>query len=458
MYSLNPDHVPYLNETYQPMNAVFNSDRKRPLLPWVLDGSGLICAVAYIALAWLSLHPEYLSLSIYYGLLGICLFATLVVFIGVDEKGITPMRILFWAACFRLIGLAGDPLWEDDFFRYLWDGYRFYETGSPYGIAPSAFFGGSLIPAQFYSLLTQVNYPDVPTIYGPTLQYSFLLGHLIAPAQVWGLQALYALADMAMIILLLRLASARWVLLYAWSPLVIKELAFTAHPDGLGAMLMLLALYCRQRQLFAVSVSALALSVGAKVFALLMVPFILWRLPSRYWALFVLVLFALYLPFIIQGSSDAAGLLVFARDWQFNSSIYALLRQWFEPQGLKLILSAGFIVIYAGLFWRHHKAISWTMPRGDIVFGVFLLIAPVVNAWYLVWLLPFAVLFPALWSWTFSVTVLLSYSVGINLNSTEVAAFEIPLWVLSLEYGAVFVAVCLDLAFRKKRYKMTNNS
>jgi hypothetical protein len=409
--------------------------------------------VAYIVLAWFSLRPELLSLTIYYGLLGICLFATLLVFIGVDEKTITPTRLLLWAACFRLIGLAGDPLWEDDFFRYLWDGYRFYETGSPYGIAPSMFFGDGNIPAQFYSLLAQINYPDVPTIYGPTLQYSFLLGHLIAPAQVWGLQALYALADMAMILLLLRLASARWVLLYAWSPLVIKELAFTAHPDGLGAMLMLLALYCRQQQQFAVSVTVLALSVGAKVFALLMVPFILWRLAFHYWAVFVSVLFVLYLPFLVHGTSDMAGLIVFARDWQFNSSSYALMREWFEPQALKLILGAVFIVIYAGLFWRHHKENGWKIPRGDIVFGFFLLISPVVNAWYLLWLLPFAVLYPALWSWTFSVTVLLSYSVGINLNSTEVAAFEIPLWILLLEYGAVLVAICIDLM----RYKMKQN-
>lgn len=440
------------------MKTVFNSDQKWCSIVWGLDGSGLVCAVAYIVLAWFSLRPELLSLTIYYGLLGICLLVTLVVFIGVDEKTITPMRILFWAACFRLIGITGDPLWEDDFFRYLWDGYRFFETGSPYGIAPSVFFGSTNIPAEFYSLLAQINYPDVPTIYGPTLQYSFLLGHLIAPAQAVGLQALYAVADMAMIMLLLRLASARWALLYAWSPLVIKELAFTAHPDGLGAMLMVLALYCRQRQQFAMAVSMLALSVGAKVFALLMVPFVLWRLSFRYWALFVLVLFALYFPFLIQRGSDLAGLLVFARDWQFNSSIYALLRQWFDPQSVKLMLGAVFLVIYAGVFWRHHKQASWKMPRGDIVFGVFLLIAPVVNAWYLVWLLPFAVLFPALWSWTFSVTVLLSYSVGINLNSTEVAAFEIPSWILLLEYSAVFAAVCVDLVLRKSRNNMTHNN
>lgn len=433
------------------MNIAFNSGSRHVPLSWQLDGSGLVCAIAYSVLAWFSLQPESLTLSVYYALLGACLIATLIAFQGADEKTITPLKLICWAACFRLIGVFGDPLWEDDFFRYLWDGYRFYETGSPYGLAPSSFFGDATIPAQFYALLAQVNYPDVPTIYGPTLQYTFLLAHLLASSKVWVLQVLYSLTDMAMILLLLRLTNVRWVLLYAWSPLVIKELAFTAHPDVVGAVLMMLALYFRQKNKLAVAASVLALSVGAKVFALLMVPFVLWRLAFRYWCIFGLVLLVLYGPFIWQGGSDMAGLFVFAREWQFNSSVYALLRQWLDPLSVKFILGSAFILVYAALFWQHQKAPTWKIPRGDIIFGLFLLVASVVNAWYLIWLLPFAVLFPALWSWTFSVTVLLSYSIGINLNSTEVAFFEIPLWVIVLEYGAVIIAAGIDLWLKRMR-------
>ncbi len=441
------------------MNTVFDICIKRNRLCWTIDGAGLFCAVGYSVLTWLSLQPEHLSLTTYYSLLALCLLASLVAFYYADEKLLTPARLLIWAACFRMIGVCGDPLWEDDFFRYLWDGYRFYETGTPYGIAPATFFGDSSIPARFYGLLAQVNYPDVPTIYGPTLQYTFLLSHMFAPAQIGVLQVFYALIDMAMILLLLRLTRVRWVLLYAWSPLVIKEIAFTAHPDGFAAMLMMLALYCRQQQWLVAAVSMLAFSVGAKVFALLMVPFILLRLSFCYWILFVLVLFALYAPFLWQGASDMGGLLVFARDWQFNSSAYALLRLYLEPLTVKMILGIGFLGVYAALLWQHVKAVNWTMPRGDIIFGVFLLVAPVVNAWYLLWLLPFAVLFPRLWSWTFSVMVLLSYCVGINLNSTEVAAFEMPLWILILEYSTVFAAVIIDVWFRySRRYSLNSIS
>lgn len=384
-------------------------------------------------------------------MLSICFIATLIAFKGADEQSLSPLKLLLWAVGFRVIGVCGYPLWEDDFFRYMWDGYRFFESGSPYGIAPSAFFGDSTISQAFFNVLAQVNYPDVPTIYGPTLQYTFLLAHIFAPAQVWFLQLLYGLADVVLIVLLLRLVSARWVLLYAWSPLVVKELAFTAHPDGFGAMLMILALYFRQKRFFAVSVIALAMSVGAKIFALLMVPFILWRIAFRYWFLFGLVLLLLYLPFIENGKSDLAGLFVFVREWQFNSSIYIFLRQWLEPEFAKLILGILFIIIYLRIFWQHQKLSNWEIPRGDILFGIFLLIAPVVNAWYLVWLLPFAVLYPRLWSWTFSASVMLSYCIGINLNSTILSPFEMPLWVLFLEYGLVFIALCFDIYIRRQR-------
>lgn len=130
------------------------------------DGAALVCAISYSFLAWFSIQPEFLNLWEFYGLLGVSLCATLAVFAFSGKEGITASRITFWALCFRLIGFLGEPLWEDDFFRYLWDGYRFYETGSPYGIAPSQFFSDSSISDQFRQILARINYPNVPTIYG----------------------------------------------------------------------------------------------------------------------------------------------------------------------------------------------------------------------------------------------------------------------------------------------------
>ncbi|MEZ5528418.1 MAG: hypothetical protein R3E57_00510 [Porticoccaceae bacterium] len=410
--------------------------------PGSVNAIGLGCALLYALLAWYSWHPQQLTPWSFFGLLG-CAFA-LSLIACLRAKQLSAVQVLVWAAVFRLIGCLGQPLLEDDFFRYLWDGYRFAVDGSPYAVPPAVFFGDGSIPQALLNVLGQINYPQVPTIYGPTLEYSFLLGYLVAPAQVWPLQWLYSLVDLALVALLLRMAEPRWVLLYAWSPLVIKELAFTAHPDVLGVFFLMLALHWRQRQWFAGAATALALSVGAKVFALLFVPFVLWRMPLRYWMLFTLVLAALYVPFLLHSGSELAGLQVFLQHWQFNGSLYPLLGRWLDPIAAKMLLG-GILLGFCGiLLLRHCRRRDGQLPRGDLLFGVFFLVAPVVNAWYLIWLLPFAVLNPRCWSWAFSFTVLLSYVIGLNFDLPGLDPVRMPLWASLLEYGAVVLAFGLD--------------
>jgi hypothetical protein len=172
-----------------------------------------------------------------------------------------------------------------------------------------------------------------------------------------------------------------------------------------------------------------------------------------------MLLLLLYGPFLYSGSSDLAGLLVFAQEWQFNSSIYGLISHWLEPLIAKLILAVGFIAAYIWLWIKFVRKPVWILPRGDIIFGLFFLVAPVVNAWYLLWLLPFAVFYPALWSWTFSIVVLLSYAIGINLNSMEYQPFELPLWVYIIEYGAILGAIFVEWWLRfSGRWRVTTFS
>ena len=107
-----------------------------------------------------------------------------------------------FAVLFRLIGFFGGPLYEDDFYRYLWDGYRFWTAGSPYGSAPSQFFGREDLPGNLEEILGGVNNPDIPTIYGPVCQMTFLLAWWIAPGQLWPLKLIYPAADLGLMALL----------------------------------------------------------------------------------------------------------------------------------------------------------------------------------------------------------------------------------------------------------------
>lgn len=363
--------------------------------------------------------------------------------------------ILLWALVFRVIGIWGLPILEDDWYRYLWDGYRFISDGTPYGVAPSAYFASEGLPDRFVEIVGQINNPDLPTIYGPTLQYLFALAYLISPGELWGLKLIMLFADIAVIAILLRLAPITYVLLYAWCPLVIKEIAFTAHPDGIGVCLLLAALFFRSRQFYTAAVITGALAVAAKVFAILLVPWVLWRLPVKYWLIFFASLGLVYLPFIVQGSNDFFSLFVFAQYWEFNAAAYALVNLFLTDSIAKLVLVGVFL---AWLIWYFFASQSpknlgddtFVMPRADWVFALFLFIAPVINAWYWLWVLPFAVIFPSVWAWTASVALMLSYCVGLHIPGSELDAYEMPVVVRIIEFSIIVTAVAFDFYRRKK--------
>ena len=386
--------------------------------------------------------------------------------------------VLFWAVVFRAIAvLSGEPLLEDDHYRYLWDGYQLVEHGTPYGIAPEAFFTSSNISEHFEEVLDNINNPHIATIYGPLCQYLFGLAYLIAPGQVWPLQLMFASLDIGVILLLFKLAPSRQVLLYAWSPLIIKEFAFTAHTDVLAVMLMFAAWYLaskpesQHRPLLLVPI-LLACAVASKVFALLLVPFLL-GLRIRQWLVFGLTLMLLYLPFLIQGGFwSMQGLSAMASVWLFNAPVYLLFMALVDNtniQLLKLALMMIFVLVYLFWLWRdichqhpHHGLIqrlprclktqpNATRLRPGWLYGLFFLAIPALNAWYLIWLLPFAVLRSELWPWVASCSLLLSYATGLHLQDASLQAYQQPGWILLLEFGVIMAALIFDIWRHQRR-------
>ena len=360
-------------------------------------------------------------------------------------------RLLFWAVGFRLCGLIGGPFYEDDFYRYLWDGYRFATAGTPYGAAPEEFFVDPAVPVLFQGVLDGVNYPELPTIYAPVTQFVFLVAYWIKPASVAVLQAILIAVDLAVVALLLRLAPARNVLLYAWCPLVVKEIAFTAHPDGVGVCLLLAAVVLARRRRWWIAAALLGLAVTAKTFALVLAPLILLRARLRHWLLFVATAAAVYLPFVVMGGTDLLSLGVFARDWEFNSAVFGLLKTAVAPAGARVVVGVLFAAFWGWYCLRRARGREGGIPRGDWLFGVLLLLSPVINPWYLLWLLPFAVVSPSVWAWTASAAVLLSYVTGLNIPDYTLQPYEQPVWARGLEFGLIGLALAVDLGARRWR-------
>ena len=417
----------------------------------LVDAAGLWCTLGYAALAWLARQtgepglPEFFLLIVWTGL---PVFGLYFHFQRCDEP--FPLgRLFLWAAAFRICGLIGGPIFEDDFYRYLWDGYRFATTGTPYGVAPEAFFVDLQIPVAFQSILDRINNPELPTIYAPTTQFVFLLGYWLEPGSLVALQSILILFDLATIALLLRLAPARNVLLYAWCPLVVKEIAFTAHPEGIGVCLLLASMVLARAGHWRSTAVILGLACAAKVFALLLAPLVLARARARYWVLFGTTIAALYAPFALTGGTDLESLRTFAREWEFNSAAFGLLTTALQRSDAMVVLGvafAAFWILYAAHYIR--TADKQGIPRGDWIYGVFLGVSPVINPWYLLWLLPFATVVPSAWAWTASAVILLSYVTGLNLNASDLQAYQQPVWVRPLEFGLILMALAWDLTRR----------
>ena len=413
-----------------------------------VDLAGLACLLVYGLLSWITRTSGPPSLHLFLGL-SIC--AAAATFILYDHYRRNPdqklpvNRLIGWSIIFRICGLIGSPFYEDDFYRYLWDAFRFIQDGSPYGLPPEAFFHDMSVPDRFQRILDGINYPELPTIYGPVIQLVFLGGYGLAPGSVTALQALMILFDLMTIGLLLRLAPAPAVLLYAWSPLVIKEIAFTAHPDGVAVFLVLTAVVLVRRDRVYGAAIFLAFAVGAKILALLVVPFILLRARLRIWGIFLGTLALIYFPFVLQGSTDLQTLLVFTREWEFNAALFSLLKPWM-PNATARIVCGLLLAIAIGIYYLvYRRRAHGTIVRGDWIYGGLFALWPVVNSWYLLWLLPFAAIRPSTWAWTASVAVLLSYITGLNLDNMEMHPFAHPDWVRPLEYGLILLALSYDI-------------
>lgn len=406
-----------------------------------LNAAGFVSAVAWIALTIASLQSQPVPVLFLAAVLAVTWAAMAVAWARMNSRGEhhPSRRIWAWAIVFRLAGLLAEPVFEDDHYRFLWDGYRFAESGNPYGAAPAEFFGDESIPPEQQRILDSVNHPHLATVYGPAAQWGFRLAHAISPASILPWKLLLMLADLAVIALLARIAAPANVLLYAWCPLLIQETAFNAHPEALGVLAMVAAIQCSLAGRAALSGAAIALAAGVKLTGGLLAPFLWWRSGWKAVAGTFAGVLALWGPFWMRGSlAELPALAAMSREWEFNSSIFGLLSWVAGREWAQWLCLAGLAAIVI------HQARSirgGVQPlRGDRVYGGFILLAPVVNPWYLLWLLPFAAIRPRAWTLAALALVSVSYLHGLNWGGGSLGPYEHPPWLRPLEYGGVALA------------------
>lgn len=375
----------------------------------------------------------------------------------------------------RVILSASTPILEDDFQRYLWDGAVTANGFNPYARSPSeaqalahGISGHKIalgdLARDGERVLASVNHPNLKTIYPPVVQGAFAVSHVIAPWSLtgWRLVCLAGeLATFALLLMLLQSAgrSPLWVALYWWNPLVIKELMNSAHMEAVLIPFVLGAVLLAIRQRFVSATVALGLAVGVKVWPLLLAPLLLRPLihAPRQLLLCCTVLAvlcaALTLPVYLGGLDDTSGFVAYVSVWQTNSALFPAvatgLEQVLEYFGLenfsagsilRAAIAIGLAVFSVVLAWRPWNDAIDLLTRCAFMCGALVLLSPAQFPWYMTWVLPLAVFYPALSLLSVTAFVPLYYAsfhfhaLGMPspIRSHLVWLIWIPIWTLLL--------------------------
>ena len=419
----------------------------RWIFPFALALSG------YLALALWSMAPGRLPLGIWWG-------SQVVGWIGCGwflrtVKKVWPALpwIIATALAFRCCGLWATPPLEDDYQRYLWDGWRTLHDGSPYQHAPQEFFSvPEQRPPAIEQALNQLNHPGLTTIYAPVTQILFVVGAAIAPGSVFVLKLFLLLVDLALLLLLAAWAGRDVAWFYGWCPLVVTEDAFHAHVEAWAVLWLIVAWLCAKRERYFWAGVLAGVAVGAKLFAILALPFLAWRrltivLPSFFAALTII-----YLPILATGSlAEWPGLHAMASSFEFNSLGFAFLASLCGAEAARSLWLILFAFLAAILFlcWARRGQPLDQAPMADLLL-IFLVLSPVLNPWYVIWLVPFAAIAPTWRALTLIAIVPLSYATGLNLGDPSLATYAQPAWVRSTEFGMLVLAFVTDLRLSRR--------
>ena len=340
---------------------------------------------------------------------------------------------IVWIICtgiiLRILVFFSNPMVEDDFYRYMWDGAVTSGGFNPYKYSPEEILmkapgvpGKLMVLAEESNgIIERINHPHLRTIYPPVAQTAFALASIIRPWSILSWRAVLLIFDFLTLVLLLktlkRIELHPNLLAIFWlNPLLITVTYNSCHMDLLMFPFLLISILLALQQQHAKSAVFLLLAAGVKLWPVILLPLIIQQSAvigrkETFKTLCVCALF-FFLVFIasgfLSGPGDTSSLGAYSQSWENNSSLFRLIlgsTQWILPfmdihPGHGQLLSriiAGILVIG----WTFYVVLKKTTGDYDlyrktlaIVAAVFLL-SPTQFPWYYIWLLPFLVIRPS---------------------------------------------------------------
>ncbi|TGN21123.1 hypothetical protein [Leptospira idonii] len=367
------------------------------------------------------LFSSLLFFQIYSVQLGIFSYAFVLICLGLSFFLFTKLEksffenyfheFLFFGILLRVMLSVSLPIWEDDWARYLWEGAMISHDFSPYQLAPDFFFSNdsSILNSERASeILSRVNHPDWTTIYFPWIELYFSWIHSIAPFSLIELKLSYIVFDLAIFWFIFKLSNEKAAVLYFLFPILLKEIYINAHFEVIPLFFISASFWLMENKFRYLSWFLFGLSVHCKLFLIIFFPYFVFRKRIFENKLFPNILYYFSASFLfgtglasgffaykyivgLDGSEDIRSLLLFASSFEFNSILFYILGSFVEKSIIKLLfifLMIGinlFIILQRNRFFKNRKRSMATM---SFLFFCYLIINPIANPWYFLFLLP----------------------------------------------------------------------
>lgn len=418
----------------------------------VLTGAGLTLGLALVGVALLGeLHDHARAFVALFGVASAAYAVAAVAVVRCPPAGRGGLALILGAAVvFRLLLWPTPPWLSTDLYRYLWDGWLTVSGMSPYRYPPThpaleAFRDAVVFP--------KLNHADWLTIYPPGAQLLFAAVAWAAPRSPLAWKAVVLAFDAVTAAALLgwlraRARPAAWVLLYAWHPLVVVELAGSGHLDAVALAASAAALWAAARSREGWAGALLGAGTLVKLYPALLLAAVAgrrawWRAPVAAAG----VVAAGYALFAAEGWAVLGSLGRYLSDEEFNATLRALLAPLLAPLGpgglvAARLLPLGALAALAAVVLRRP---AWPAERRALVLvGAYLLTTPNLFPWYALWIVPVAAMTPA-WPWLY-----LSCAVALTYLVFAEPVWRIPAWVPAVEFGPLAVGLGLA-AWRVRR-------